>query len=606
MTPQTRQILALIFLGAQLAVAQNLFAPKQAYAAPNPSKPAFGDFNVDGKLDMVVLSVVEETVTVGQSTSIINVGYYYFFAGQSLNSNLFAQPVVTRSAINVISTVVQAGSLYAADFDKDSKLDLLFIAGNSSRFLKGAGDGSFGPGTGNVASGTSQTLLMRDFNGDGNLDLFSGEAGRIRYGNGSGAFPTFTNVFPSCNGASLQLGDLNRDGREDAVNDCETTNVVRVAYRNSDGSFAAPVDVTNFSGRPVIADFNGDGINDLLVMRDSQAVIRYGAQNGTLLAASSASVPPSTTIVNLSRYSSVVAGDLNFDGIQDLIVLSDSSRSWKVLQGSSPGLFTEQSTTALGQVFLNDGNPAIELVDLNGDGGKDFYTWDAGNSEVSVYLTQPPAVFLMSNVNPIAPGMPVTLSAVVGSPATGVVYPNGGLVTFFSGFNALGGPVALTNGQALFTTSVLPVGIHYLAAKYQRNANSPVSASNLLTVIVTPNACGLSGPSLAGVALNASGYRFDRNLNQFVQDVDLTNRTAGTIQGPISLMVAGLSANATLATPHSFSTCNEPGAPVVDAGICPTQGMAPNQTVRVTLRFNNPTRTAISYSPQTIAGLGRR
>ena len=90
------------------------------------------------------------------------------------------------------------------------------------------------------------------------------------------------------------------------------------------------------------------------------------------------------------------------------------------------------------------------------------------------------------------------------------------------------------------------------------------------------------------------GFRYDRATNQFVQDVDVTNRSGSNVAGPIALMVAGLSPNATLATP------------VVDIGICPQTLLALNQTVRVTLRFNNPTRTAIRYTPQTIAGLGRR
>jgi hypothetical protein len=185
------------------------------------------------------------------------------------------------------------------------------------------------------------------------------------------------------------------------------------------------------------------------------------------------------------------------------------------------------------------------------------------------------------------------------------VYSNGGFVTFFRNSGALGAPVALVNGQAQLPVSSLPVGIHYLTARYQRTANAPISSSNLLTVVVTPNACGLTANLQPGMVVNAGGFRFDRNTNQFVQDVDLTNRSTVPIAGPIAVMVSGLSANATLATPHAQSTCNEPGAPVVDAGICPTGVLAVNQTVRVTLRFNNPSRTAIRYTPTMLAGLGR-
>jgi hypothetical protein len=128
-----------------------------------------------------------------------------------------------------------------------------------------------------------------------------------------------------------------------------------------------------------------------------------------------------------------------------------------------------------------------------------------------------------------------------------------------------------------------------------------VITSKLITVVVTTGGCAASAASFT-----ASGFRFDRNTNQFIQDIDITNRTTVAIPGPVSVMVAGLSSNASLATPYAISTCNSPGTPVVDAGNCPNGVLAPNQTVRVTLRFNNPTRTPISYTPQTLAGLGRR
>lgn len=588
----------MIFLGTQVVAAQNLFTPKQSYAVPNPTKPAFADFNGDGLLDMVALSVVE--------TNGFAFGNMYFFPGQTLSNTLFGPAVIRNSAVDITTSVMAPGALYAGDFDKDGKQDLIYATPNAARFLKGNGDGTFVNNGFTVGSAMRTSLTIKDFDGDGNLDLFSWGSGFIRFGNGTGAFPRITSVFPICTeDRGLAFGDLNRDGREDVATDCSGSNGAMVSYRNSDGTFGAPVVAASFAGRVSINDYNGDGLNDLLVMRDSQAVVRYGAQDGTLLPASSVSIPPSNTAVLTGAYAGVVSGDLNFDGIQDLIGV-DGFNSFKVLLGSSPGLFTLQSTTALGNSFRgSEPGLAIELVDLNGDGGKDFYTWDLTLDEVNVYLSQPPSVFLSSNINPIAPGMTVTLSALVASPATGVVYSNGGFVTFFRNFGALGAPVALVSGQAQLPVSSLPVGIHYLTAKYQRTANGPVSASNLVTVVVTPNACGLTANAQPGMVVNAGGFRFDRNLNQFVQDVDLTNRSTAPIAGPIAVMVSGLSANATLATPHAQSTCNEPGAPVVDAGICPTGVLAAGQTVRVTLRFNNPSRTAIRYTPQMLAGLGR-
>jgi hypothetical protein len=596
----------MIFLGAQLAAAQNLFAPKQSYAVPNTTKPAFADFNGDGLLDMIALSVVE--------VNGFAFGNLYFFPGQTSNNNLFGAPVIRNSAVDITTSVSAPGALYAADFDKDGKQDLMYATFSGARFLKGNGDGTFVNNGFTVGSAMSTSLTIKDFDGDGNLDLFAWNSGFIRYGNGTGAFPRIANVFPLCTATGdplritrgLAFGDLNRDGREDVAADCSGANGAMVSYKNSDGTFGTPVVAANFTGRVSINDFNGDGLNDLLVMRDSQAAARYGAQDGTLLPETSVTIPPSIPGSVTGGYVGVASGDLNFDGIQDLVGLSATADTFNIMLGSSPGLFTLQSSTPMGTGFAGQElRFAIELVDVNGDGGRDVYTWDRVLNEVVIYLTNTPSVFLSSNVNPIAPGMTVTLSAVVASPSTGVVYSNGGFVTFFRNFGALGAPVALVNGQAQLPVSSLPVGIHYLTAKYQRTANGPVSSSNLVTVVVTPNACGLTANVQPGMVVNAGGFRFDRNTNQFVQDVDLTNRSTVPIAGPIAVMVSGLSPNATLATPHAQSVCNEPGAPVVDAGICPTGVLAVNQTVRVTLRFNNPSRTAIRYTPTMLAGLGR-
>ncbi len=601
MTPQTRQILLLLSLSAQLSTAQTFFAPSQDYPITNPSRPAFADFNGDGRIDMAAVSVVETTTGPGGSVTEV---FLYFYAGQNSSTSQFGQPTIVPAQSLITHVKVQApGQLYAGDFDNDQRQDLLVFGGTAFYFLKGNGNGTFQ--TSIATTGAAENyVIIRDFNNDGNLDLLIGGASIIRFGNGNGTFTGPTTLFATAcvdtNEASIRrthLADLNRDGLLDAVNECAGTGVA-VAYRNPDGSFASPVTVSSFPGRVAIDDFNSDGINDLLVIKLNQKAIRYGASNGTLLPEASATVPVTLATAN-GKIWAVLSADLNFDGVKDLLVSDEAS--FKVLVGTTPGLFTESLNRQIGPYDAVVNGYLLEFVDINRDGGQDFYTQSLASDKITIYLSQPPSVFVSTSLNPAAPGVPITLTALIASPATGVAITNQGQVTFYSGSNPIGAAVAVMNGTANFTTSSLPQGIHYITAAFQATSSSPVIISKLVTVIVTSNACAASAASFT-----ASGFRFDRNTNQFIQDIDITNRTAQAIPGPVSVMVAGLSSNATLANPFALSTCNSPGTPVVDAGICPNGVLAPNQTVRVTLRFNNPTRTPISYTPQTLAGLGRR
>ena len=601
MTPQTRHILLLLSLSAQLSTAQTFFAPSQDYPIPNPSRPAFADFNGDGRTDMAVLSSVETI-----QGNIFNAEVYlYFYAGQNSSTSQFTQPNVASYTSQLLANFKASapGDLYAGDFDGDQKQDILAFGDIRFYFLKGNGNGTF-----SSVSSTSATsegiILIRDFNNDGKLDVMYGKSGRIRLGNGDGSFGNPTTIFSTAcsdgNAAGLRrtlLADLNRDGLADAINECSGAGVA-VSYRNPNGTFGTPASITNFGGRAVVNDFNSDGINDLLVITANQKVIRYGAPNGTLLAETSATVPVTFPNGDINIFSALGA-DLNFDGVVDLLVAVNDS--FQVLVGTTPGLFSQSLSVRLGSYRGEIAPYVLEFVDINGDGGQDFYLWDQTADKISIYYTQPPSVFVSTSLNPATPGAPVTLTALIASASTGTVVTNQGQVTFYSGSNPIGAPVAVINGTANFTTSTLPQGIHYITAVFQATPASPLIISKLVTVIVTSSGCAASAASFT-----ASGFRFDRNTNQFIQDIDITNRTAQSIPGPVSVMVAGLSPNATLATPYALSTCNSPGTPVVDAGICPNGVLAPNQTVRVTLRFNNPTRRPISYTPQTLAGLGRR
>jgi FG-GAP-like repeat/Bacterial Ig domain len=249
------------------------------YQAPITFAPPYGalyetlelaDFNGDGKLDLV---------TLGSSS-------FYVYLGNG--DGTFRSPV-THSVSG------KTEGLAVADVNGDSKTDVLVVATSDQSYTNdlytfiSKSDGTFnaGPTSYNVISTPDGggpiiiNLLTGDFNGDGKADIATGQSNSagsqlaMWLGDGAGNFKmSYTDG--SLENFQYVAADLNGDGISDLVatanNFCSScTNseepFFTVYYGNSDGSVertqvpttgGCPVDV------PVIADFNGDGIPDIV------------------------------------------------------------------------------------------------------------------------------------------------------------------------------------------------------------------------------------------------------------------------------------------------------------------------------------------------------
>jgi hypothetical protein len=244
--PLLREVTILLGAGTGFFSSSNSFA---VGVSPEAIALAAGDFNGDGKLDLVVTNGNSSNVSV-----LLGTGTGSFGAATN-----FAVGTTPRSVA-------------VADFNGDGKLDLAVAnAGNNNvSILLGDGTGSFKAATNFAVGSGPRSVAVADFNGDGKQDLVvaGGNNVSILLGNGTGSFGAATNFAVGSGSISVAVGDFNGDGKLDLAVANAGTDDVSILLGAGTGSFtpAGNFGVGDGPGSPAIADFNGDGKLDLVTI----------------------------------------------------------------------------------------------------------------------------------------------------------------------------------------------------------------------------------------------------------------------------------------------------------------------------------------------------
>jgi hypothetical protein len=262
-------------------------------------------------------------------------------------------------------------SIANGDFNNDGILDLITINTGTMAFYKGLGGGKFANAITQPVPASLGQVVVADFNRDGRLDLAIGGTtnGRsvvtILLGNGNGTFTQGTNIAVGGIPFGVAVADFNGDHLPDiAASFCQSSNCqTQVFLGQGNGTFLLSAALNNGGGSVVAGDFNADGHQDVAVLTISNLAVYLGKGNGTF---QSALLSSQNTPV---QDGGLAVGDFYNNRIQSLAVLTAVYNNGNfvyyidTVQYKNGVLVTSPSQLASSNQFYS----GIAAGDLNGD-----------------------------------------------------------------------------------------------------------------------------------------------------------------------------------------------------------------------------------------------
>lgn len=417
-------------------------APKSFVAAPGAHSVAVGHFNGDANLDVAVQGGSGVTISMGNGDG-------------------------TFGPANLYDAGPGPNDIAVADMNHDGLDDIAvpdIVSQGTVSILLNHGDGTFNPGVQYNAYSAPYTIDMGDFNGDGNEDIvcpnsYASSAMTVLLGHGDGTYgPPQTYSLPTTP-FSIDIGDFNHDGVEDLAERGGSNYYVQLG--KGDGSFYAPTISTAPSGpfaHSGVADFNGDGTDDLVAVNYTGSVsVLVNANNDKAVLGSAVAFQvsaPAGTPAQSSFDMTVTAVDLNGAPATDFtgtVYFSTSDPLGRIITSS----YTFTAADAGAHTFTK---PVLLMT--------------PGNQTITVATPFMPAASAAINVTPLVSAfavtapttatagdlIPVTVRAIDVFGNTGTTYT--GTVSIVSTDKQAGLPAAYT-----FTADDAGVHTFYVAVK---------------------------------------------------------------------------------------------------------------------------------------------
>jgi hypothetical protein len=306
-----------VYRNTTTAGASISFAPAIDFAGgQSPRAVAIGDVDGDGRPDIAVSNLTDNTVSVFRNTG--------------------STGVISFAARVDYATASQPSVISVTDIDKDGKPDLVVNTINLNGFVSvlrntgSTGNISFAPRI-DVQSigGSIEEIRTADVDGDGKPDILlpdfasnsikifrnTSSAGSISFAAAVG-FPTLTNP------TDIETGDLNEDGKPDIAvshfNGLSSNRIVILKNASTPGNIVFQQSTTAYGAGGAsglaIEDLDGDGKPDMLTAIALDHLFLYKNQsvaNGDILFGPDITIPALYT-------SYPVCGDFDNDGVADV------------------------------------------------------------------------------------------------------------------------------------------------------------------------------------------------------------------------------------------------------------------------------------------------
>ena len=412
-------------LDVALGTGQGTFSAPNAYTGRfgvgSLSPVAVGDFNGDGKPD-IAWSRGQAALSVFFNTGLGTFGPFQdLFVDNSQNALAVAdmnhdgiQDLVEENSapsgdVRVIygsssgtfsyGTVVPLASpsaMAVGDLNGDGYPDIVVGTTTDQFFhhgltvLMGRADGTFTSQLIRNFLGPITSLMLRDLNGDGRLDLALTEQNAVGFspggyfdlsylavypGNGDGSFQNPRTYNTDSDPVNVIAADIFGDGRPALITANDNTRDISILRSDVPGFYvAAPMTLSPHAEGIVTADFNRDGIMDVAVVNDPTCKAPCNGTVTVFLGTGRGWFNGGATYAIGMHGSGIAAGDLNGDGVLDLVVTNHTpgdNSDVSVLLGNANGTFQAAQNFTMGV-----SSSEVFLADMNRDGQLDLITVD--------------------------------------------------------------------------------------------------------------------------------------------------------------------------------------------------------------------------------------
>jgi hypothetical protein len=317
----------------------------------------------------------------------------------SYATNTTTTYVTNGSGFVTVSTNALGGypsSVIAADIYGNGKLALISMdsGANTLTVLTNNGSDVFGSNATITVGANPQCVIAADVNGDGKVDLITANANdftlTVLTNNGSGVFGSNATLPIVSGNPESVVAVTNLDGHGlmaliSANDHGGMYGMLTVFTNNGNGVYGSNATITldNHGNSVVAADINGDGLPDLIVSANySDTTLTVLTNDGS----GGFAVNATQTLDTIPT--TVIAADIYGNGQPALVSANFDASTLTVLTNNGSGIFGSNATLTVGS-----GAESVIAADMNGDGKVDLITANAYDDTLTVLTNNGSGVF---------------------------------------------------------------------------------------------------------------------------------------------------------------------------------------------------------------------